>query len=340
MLFNRRTFLSLLLFCTLFSCTHREVSPPCEHEQIVGAFDIGSGTTKLMVARGCVGTGEVLQVLYEESAPVAYAEDLARSGQSQFSSEIIHQGELVLERLIVKAREKGAQSLVGVATQAFRKARNAQSVLRHWSLRFQADFQLITQDREAELALLLVEQLTGHNGPLLVWDIGGGSQQWIARLNQDLKILKGTNASVSFRDGLHRLLERPVDQRSVNPLSPPELEVALSFARSQARGEFGEGLDELLQSHSRIVGIGGVHGASLRHQLGLKNEGLIKRHHLERVLLERASLREDQISSPYSATEITNLILVLGFMQEYSIDSYELRSANLTQSLISFALRQ
>ena len=194
-----RTGFFVLLMALLFPATSQAKKPPCE---IVRAgFDIGSGATKLKVARVDVCRNRLLKILFPLTAQdkkqavksVGYKKDLTDSFKDParvnctLSKFIQQEGAGVLKNLraLVLKRFPTA-AFAGVATSAFRQAKNGKEVIAFLSKAAGIKISIISQQEEAFLGYRAVlARLPGQNpGKLMVWDIGGSSMQMVYRNKQ------------------------------------------------------------------------------------------------------------------------------------------------------------
>lgn len=327
----------LILLLGLASCASS--SPEKCPDEVAAAFDIGSGSTKMMVAQRNSCTGELAKVLAEESIRVAYAQDLNESVDGHFSEAIMAQGTQAIDELVLLAQSYGSTKKVGVATQAFRQATNAQELLNRWEEMFDLQAEIISQRKEGALAYQLVHhQLSPPEGrELLVWDMGGGSQQliWRELSTGEFVFFNSPIASVTFKNRVLKYLARPKEQLSPNPISESEAGAALSMAREWISSQAPTFLLEFIaEQRPYIVGLGGVHGASLRRQLNLESDDEIRLSQLRSALKEQLNKSDEQIGGDFADTDVTNLILVKALMQVYGINSYRFMSADLTRAVL------
>lgn len=324
-----------LLWPFLFFLTRGCAPLPTCPDEVAAAFDIGSGSTKIQVAKRNSCDLTLTKTLMQTSKPVGYAQDL--ESRKAFSKEVIGRGEKAIQELMQKALEHRPQKVFGVATQAFRQASNGEAILRAWNKKYGWPFKLIDQEREAMLAYELVSlklELSGDDS-LMVWDIGGGSQQVVTR-NEDgsLKIFKSNVAAVTFKNRVMKLLKKESQIKTPNPMSMTEVQKALKLARQMIRAELNSSFLNNIQRSQKVIGLGGVHGASIKSQLGLKAGSPVVLTALDQAISERVGFNDEQLGGDYASTELTNLILVKGLMLEYGLKSYTPLSASLTQSLL------
>lgn len=313
------------------SCAFFQACP----EEVVAAFDIGSGSTKVQVAQRNSCELTITKTLMQTSRPVGYAQSLNKS--ETFSPEIVMKGEKAIKELMQKALVFRPEKIIGVATEAFRQAKNSREVLNTWSQKYGWPFQLIDQQKEAMLAyeLVALKLELPEDENLMVWDIGGGSQQVITKDEDgNIVVFKSKLASVTFKNKLIELLERKEGTQTPNPLSQNEVEQALAFARQLIQSELSSEFRENIQRSQKVVGLGGVHGASLKNQLALNSGEPVLISAIERAISRRVGLSDKELGGDYAATDLTNLILVKALMLEYGLKSYRPLSASLTESLL------
>ena len=94
------------------------------------AFDIGSGTTKLVVAQVNFCHQKVEKILLERNMPVGYQDDLEKSKSGIFSPKIMKEGMEVLKSLKEMALFFKPKKFRAVATSAFRKAQNGSQLVK------------------------------------------------------------------------------------------------------------------------------------------------------------------------------------------------------------------
>jgi exopolyphosphatase / guanosine-5'-triphosphate,3'-diphosphate pyrophosphatase len=334
---NHRVIRSLLLVLVpvLGSALLWAAEPPY---RTLAAFDIGSGSTRMLVADVALCSGDILTIHEQSMVRVSYAEDLLRGGQGRFSPALLQEANAVMSGLVEQARFYNPDQLIAVATQAFRMAANAETLLQQWQAEFGIEARIISQQDEARLAYELVANRLGRPMPrLLVWDIGAGSQQlvWKDPANGSWHHLNSDIASVSFRDRALDWLDRPADRLSPNPIDPDEAE-QLAMALSNWIDEAQTiALRDFVDHGVHVVGIGGVHGASLAKQLSLEpGETIITREAIQAALTRQLGRSDEEIGGGYADTEVVNLILVGTLMDHIGIQQYQVMPMNLTEALL------
>ncbi len=189
----------------------------------LAAIDIGTNSTKMTVAD--VSDDGSLTVVSEQS-------DVTRLGEGVDAARRLNDTAMArtldaIARFAEDARRQGATEVLGAGTSALRDAANGEDFLAQAKERAGVDIQIITGDREAQLAFAAVRSDSSlglpSDAPLLVFDIGGGSTELI------LGDANGVGRHKSLDIGAVRLTERFL------PSDPPteyELEQAAHYARA------------------------------------------------------------------------------------------------------------
>ena len=141
-----------------------------------GAFDIGSGATKLQVS-DVSAVGALTKTLFGEERPCAFGADWLRSNDGCLSNEIQEKGIQIMKDLKIVGDGLGVQEYSVIATEVFRKAANGHLFLervRSMGMRVT----LVSQEIEAELGYATaVAYNDGGPRTCIAWDSGGGSFQ-------------------------------------------------------------------------------------------------------------------------------------------------------------------
>ncbi|MCK6596061.1 MAG: hypothetical protein L6Q33_12750 [Bacteriovoracaceae bacterium] len=114
-------------------------------------------------------------------------------------------------------------------------------------------------------------------------------------------------------------------------MSQKEVESATKLAR-KAVLQIPKSIQEKIVKDTEVVGVGGVFQYSLLGQL--KKDGGFTLKELKNLLAKRTNLKDEDFDSKYAATELTNIILVSGFMEEMKIPEVRVRKVNLTEALV------
>ncbi len=187
----------------------------------LAAIDIGTNSTKMTVA-DVSDTGQ-LSLVSELSEVTRLGEGVdasRRLGDAPKSRTLD-----AIARFAGDARALGAEIVLGAGTSALRDAANGPEFLSEIKDRTGVTVEIITGDREAQLAYAAVRSDASLSIPaeasLLVFDIGGGSTELI------LGDAGGVGRYKSLDIGAVRLYERFLPS---DPPAPAELDAARQFA--------------------------------------------------------------------------------------------------------------
>lgn len=322
--------------CFLFFFSLNSFAKDCQEVRM--GLDIGSGSTKIMVAKVDACKKKILEVMLSESRSIQYNEDLDKSPDGNLGATVIEKGAVAITEMIAKTKKFKPTIAYGVATSVFRKAKNGKKVIKDFSMKFKIPMNVISQEEEAMLGYLSVLALRDDVGPLkknfVVWDIGGGSMQFFY-LNdkKEPSIYLGDLASVTFKNMVIEVLESKNIEttNSPNPIGDKR-EQAIALARSYARIHVPADLKTYLKENM-VIGVGGVHNRAIKDQL-TSSEGKYALEDIDTLGKLQVMKKDEELTGEYKATNISNLLLVQGFMEALGIKEVNLVNANLLQGLM------
>ncbi len=208
---------------------------------VLAAVDIGSNSIKMSVARPRPGGG--LEELASASETVRLGAGLERTGR--LADDRVEAALAALTRFAAQARARGAQRLLGVATEATRVAANGPAFLARaerdtgWTLR------VISGAEEAALTFRGLAASTDVSGRVVIADIGGGSTELIVA--EDGRVCSAR----SFPLGSGRLTDRLL------PADPPSA-ADLSALLREATAEVAAAGDVPIGPETRLITVGGT----------------------------------------------------------------------------------
>lgn len=307
-------------------------------EEIRAAFDIGSGTTKMVVAKVNHCLNQRGQILLERSIPIPFKSSLDNSADQQFDQKIQNHALDQLGKLKEEASNFFPKKFVAVGTQAFRTAKNGEELAKKIERMIGIHFLVIDQRTEAILGYMAATQ--GKNQfeqEILVWDIGGASMQ-MTYLDkaQNYITYEGQLASVSFKNMVITALQGKdyMVTASPNPLGVNIGKKALNLAEYYAKTHLPLNLKESA-AKGKVLGIGSLHQFSILKNINSKATA----YKLTEVLSEydrKKNLTDSQLKSDYAATDVTNLALVAGFMKELKIEQVEVIDVNMAHGILTY----
>jgi exopolyphosphatase/guanosine-5'-triphosphate,3'-diphosphate pyrophosphatase len=155
----------------------------------LAAIDVGSNTIHLVVARPRVADND-LDILADEVELVRLGADVNAHGA--VGAERLAVAVRTIELYIGTARAHGAATILGVATEGIRAARNGAEVLRRFERELGMAFALVSGEQEAALTFWGATSGRRVGGRSAVVDLGGGS----------IELVTGTDTAVEWRVSL------------------------------------------------------------------------------------------------------------------------------------------
>ncbi|GAA2611302.1 Ppx/GppA phosphatase family protein [Actinomadura fulvescens] len=191
-------------------------------------LDVGSNTVHLLVVDAYQGARPLPAFSHKAELRLAAHLDehdrLSTEGEERL-------GAFVEEALRI-AEDKGVETLVAFATSAVRDAANGEEVLDRIRERFQVDINVLSGPDEARLTFLAVRRWFGwSSGRLLVVDIGGGSLEIAAGIDED------PDVAISLPLGAGRLTR---DWFTADPPSADEVRKLRRHVRAEIARHVGE----------------------------------------------------------------------------------------------------
>lgn len=334
---------------------------------------MGSGTFKLVMGQveTCQGVSK-LNRLWIEGEDRAVGLEAAKNSSGVIPESAQREALQALTDLREKARSKAKElgissfEMTIVATHAVRTASNQKEILKFWR---DAGFDIhpISQNEEALAGYATAHSKapTSCNGNTLVWDVGGGSTQFVRTSPTGPQVTRYEIGAENFRKTLIsdlRFKAKPARgckklDNSPNPIGKDQI----ALGREIAQKLIPKSNEPAPQC---TIGIGGVHSKAVLAQLkknwpavkacACPNETICdepdKTYSKKQLtcLAENFATKTDcspEIKGPYSPTAVSNLLLVLGVMESLDVDQVTAVSVNmghhfLTSKDVSFTKLQ
>ena len=182
---------------------------------VLGAIDVGTNACRLLIAvpekrpNGESYGGAVPRVIDSYTANVCLGESLERTGT--ISEAALDRTIAALKVCSARLKRRNVTHVKAIATEACRRAANAQELVRRAREEAGIDLTIVTPEEEARLAAAGCLQLIGGDFEgALIFDIGGGSTELIlvrrdnARVPMRYDILAWSSAPI----GVVKLAER------------------------------------------------------------------------------------------------------------------------------------
>ena len=170
---------------------------------LCGAIDIGSNTTRLLVAEPSEGQ---LRKVMEQRAYTRIGKDASKNGK--ITAEKIAEVADVVATQRRLAEEMGAEAIKTVATAAIREAKNRDKVVEEIEEIAGVEVDVLDEEEEGRFAFIGATKSLGHpvEGKVAVVDVGGGSSEVIYGTMSD-----GVTEVKSFKIGSGSLTEEHLE---------------------------------------------------------------------------------------------------------------------------------
>jgi exopolyphosphatase/guanosine-5'-triphosphate,3'-diphosphate pyrophosphatase len=199
-----------------------------EHSQRVAVIDVGTNSSRLLVAD--VARGRV--------SPVDRRSRVTRLGRGvdlsgRLSAEAIEDVCGAIGEYVEVTRELGAERVDAIATSAVRDAANGSAFIAELRERFALSARVLDGGEEARLTYLGATSEHVPTRPTLVVDIGGGSTELIVGVGEEIDF------HTSLQVGVVRHTERHIGS---DPPTAIELEALASDVRGQIEAALAGGV--------------------------------------------------------------------------------------------------
>ena len=301
---------------------------------LFGSIDIGSNTVRLLVME--TDDRENFREVHSERV-------ICRLGEGMNTEKRLlpHRMELtldVLQRFRDQCRKYGNIPLQVVATSAVREASNRDEFVALARERTGLDVQVISWEEEARLTVEGVFWKLPSSGKTLIFDIGGGSTEFI--LSQDKQVLASAGTSL----GVVRLTERFITRHPTDPGELDDLTLHIREQLNRVRFRLGEPVPEtLIGTAGTVTTLAAMDRNIFPYDPEKIHASVLPLENIQRLFedLQSKSLEQRlEISSLEPGREdliIAGTALVLGTMQTFNcsqltVSEYSLREGVLLQA--------
>lgn len=274
--------------------------------QTFATADIGSNTVHLLIAQT---DGKAVVRLDNQSHWLGLGEAVAETGA--IDKEKLRELVLALASFKKLAGERGASMLYVFATEAVRKASNHKDILTSISEKSRIDVQIISPQREAELAIRGAMLDSFGEMPTTFFDVGGGSAQIVRMDSFELTDFH----SLPLGTGTLRSATKLGDVVTTDDMD--RLYAHVDDALEPVRGH---------GKSRRLVGGGGVARGVLRalHPDRDRNIERFETEYLERSLIRltaRGAARRFSISTTRSRTLLPGIVVINRLLAMVGLES-------------------
>lgn len=220
----------------------------------LGVVDVGSNTVHLLVVDAHPGARPL--PAFKQKTELRLAELIGSDGSlSDEGADLVVDA---IRRASIAAEDLGVEDLIAFATSAVRDATNSEAVLARVRAEAGVDVQVLPGADEARLTFLAVRRWFGWSaGRLLVLDIGGGSLELAAGLDEepDTALSLPLGAGRLTRAWLHTDPTDPEELRALRRYVRIELARSLRTVLVGGPPDRAVGSSKTFRSLGRIAGI-------------------------------------------------------------------------------------
>ena len=324
-----------IFFLLLLTTLNQLAAKDCR--EIRMAFDFGSTAIKMAVAEVDFCETKILDVILRVSSRIDFQSDLYQSKNQQFSRKILWKALNIISDMHQLADSYKPKRSVAVGTSVFRKASNSIQLSNKLEKWFKLPLIILSPKQKGRLSFEAVRStVQTPRERIAVWEIGASSMQFTSIINEkEPMTFEAILASVSFKNMfMDKVQMRTYNTHlSPNPISMEQGERGLSLVEKFSERVPAELRQKLADSRTRVYGIGGVHSYSISKQVNMPVYNL---NSVKEALNNSYDLSDSEIGGEYADTEVSNLILVAGFLKNLNISQvYSLDISMVNGLLVS-----
>jgi len=297
----------------------------------LGVIDVGSNTVHLLVVDAHPGAHPLPATSHKRE--LRLSEHTTADGE--ISADGVQQLTAFVHECLAIADDQGCEDLIAFATSAIREAPNGDDVLSQVHAATDVKLEVLSGADESRLTFLAVRRWFGWSaGQLLVIDIGGGSLEFAAGIDEE------PDVALSLPLGAGRLTR----DLAGDPPQPADLKVL----RKQARSDIARVVRDLhkVGAPDRVVGtsktirsLARVLGAAPRGD-GPRVKRVLERQALGELVPRLAEMTADEraalpgVSVSRSRQLLAGAIVVHGAMDVLDVESLDLCPWALREGVI------
>jgi exopolyphosphatase/guanosine-5'-triphosphate,3'-diphosphate pyrophosphatase len=296
------------------------------------AFHIGSGAIRCVVADVNTATQTVVKIIDTVSIKADFAERTAHTDSAHLSPAMIAEGKSLIRQLKIKADRMDVDEFAAVATGILESSRNGPQLIDYLNRELGINARLINTREEAAIGIrAALAELNNPEGLLAIWDIEGSTARIAIPYPDDMLLFTSELASVSFKNAFISMVKRS-EGTTPNPITMQDYKAGLALVREEA-AKIPPAMRHLLRKgNCPVYGIGPVHNASLPEQMG--GITAYTQQDLDQAIKRQLDKTDAQVGGSFAPTQVSNMIYVLGFMQELNIPQVTVLKATIADGLL------
>ncbi len=289
------------------------------------SIELGSGCIRLQVAEVHTGDARIVNVLYIQTVHIEFARDLKIGTLDHFSEEIMDEAVAILKTFKEKALSFSPYSIIGVATEAFRRSKNANTLINRIFDETGVFIKIATQEEEARYGFFNAKSLSNmHHSSFMSWDTGAASFQITSHEDHYL----GSFGRVPVE---HYLIENVQKKNfatthSANPVSKDEALEVIDYIQKSLKP-----LPKKMQDGSKqVIAIGA-------HPKQITMGSTYTKADIEVHLINSLDKTDADFNDPDAKFMVVDLLLAYSVMSSLNIDQavrYSTKLAGNTSGLL------
>ena len=290
------------------------------HIQRRAAFDIGSGTIKMLVADIDISTGKILHHLFIDRIPLKLRENLNSDQKFDANTQT-----LVIEALqTLKSRAAAfhPQAYSAIATESMRLALNGPELAKRIEEETGIPVFIVSQEEEGIIGFLTaVDAADIDANSALSWDSGAGSFQMTTKQADQFVIYRGRLGIVPMKCAILNIQGKNLDASTPNPISDSQFQEATAFIKNTV-GELPQELKKKISNPNTVI-----LGLGVNSLWGMQEKLDYTRTDVLKAISLRLNLNDEAISllpsfnnrKTFTPDAVSNLILTQGVMEAFNI---------------------
>lgn len=200
-----------------------------------GAFDIGSGETKLTVADVDTEQNKIVKIWYQNFKIIELRKDVSNSVDGTLSKEISDTLVNGVMEMQADVQDLHVTKWYGVGTSIFRTASNGPALLERLKNEADAEIVLVPQSVEGEIGFNAAVAMSGLNAEdVISWDSGAGSFQISTLIDGKLQMYGEEIAHVFAFESVFKNRGEIFDPtKSPNPVSFDEVQAVVAMIQKR-----------------------------------------------------------------------------------------------------------
>lgn len=294
----------------------------------LGVLDVGSNTIHLQVVDAYVGARP--DPTTNLKIDLRLSEFLSSDGI--ISAEGVKQLKGAIRECVIEARKVNSEELLPFATSALREARNGSEIIADLNREFDIDLQVLSGEEEAQITFLAARRWYGwSSGQLLVVDIGGGSLEIAAGVNESADV------AISLPLGASRLTKNylegdPFTKKSIKNLRDyieSQLSDPLASILEYPASDLAIATSKTLRTLARLTG-----------DWANGNGQSLKLEALTRILPNLSEMSQKErselpgVSKSRARQIVAGALVAEGVMRKLAIDSLEICPWALREGIV------